>query len=283
MKAKRICVALTASWTAIAVSDEAFGQSIGLDGSVAPDVAVSHDSVDPNRVIVGLGVGVNPDYEGSEDYRLVPLWLLRVNDLYAPETYAQIFGTQLKTNFLPDPNWRFGLSGQFVPERDDVDNNRVDDLSSASESLMFGVVAGYDAELDEMGTFGVEIDARQDVINNNGYLVTGSLDYGRVLSRQWRLSSGLSTTYASSNYMENYFGIDSGNAARSGLDEYDADAGFKDASFRLGVDYSFTESWSTSLIGQYKRLLNDAKDSPITDDEGDANQWFTGITVNYAF
>jgi outer membrane scaffolding protein for murein synthesis (MipA/OmpV family) len=33
----------------------------------------------------------------------------------------------------------------------------------------------------------------------------------------------------------------------------------------------------------YKRLLDDAEDSPVVDDEGDANQLMGGILVTYTF
>ena len=33
---------------------------------------------------LGLGAGVAPDYQGSEDYELVPLWNIRASDLYDP-------------------------------------------------------------------------------------------------------------------------------------------------------------------------------------------------------
>ena len=59
------------------------------------------------------------------------------------------------------------------------------------------------------------------------------------------------------------------NAARSGLDQYDADAGFKDAGIDLALGFGQGPGWRASLIGRYRRLLNDAADSPIVKDEGD--------------
>jgi MipA family protein len=38
-----------------------------------------------------------------------------------------------------------------------------------------------------------------------------------------------------------------------------------------------------AFLGTYARLLNDAKDSPIVDDVGDANQFFAGALINYQF
>ena len=101
---------------------------------------------------VGLGGGVAPDYEGSENYELVPLWNIRANDLYDPNTYVQVLGPKLNSNFLPHDNLRLGLSGQYVAERDDVENDQVDSLSSTDDGLMLGVLLGYDFKLSARGS-----------------------------------------------------------------------------------------------------------------------------------
>ncbi len=91
---------------------------------------------------VGLGGGVAPDYEGSENYELVPLWNIRANDLYDPNTYVQVLGPKLNSNFLPHDNLRLGLSGQYVAERDDVEDDQVDSLRSTDDGFMLGVLLG---------------------------------------------------------------------------------------------------------------------------------------------
>ena len=48
-------------------------------------VALSSDAFAIDWTI-GAGVGVTPDYEGSEDYEPVPLWNLTARDLYDPNT-----------------------------------------------------------------------------------------------------------------------------------------------------------------------------------------------------
>ena len=79
--------------------------------------------------------------------------------------------------------------------------------------------------------------------------------------------------------MSDYFGIDTANAARSGLDRYSADAGFKDAGLDLVLGFGQGPGWRASLIGRYRRLLNDVADSPIVKDEGDEDQHFAGAVV----
>ena len=197
-----------------------------------------------NNGAFGLGLGFAPDYEGSEDYQAVPLWLVRYENIYHPATFAQLFATKFTSNFIADKNWRLGPTFDFVRKRDDVDNDRVDDLNSASESFLVGVIGGYDFVFPSNAIVGAEIDARVDVANDNGYLITPKLKYEGKLAQRWFINSGLSTTYASGDYMSNYFGIDAADAARSGLDEYDADASFKDISLDAAFTYAINENWT---------------------------------------
>jgi outer membrane protein len=122
---------------------------------------------------VGLGAGLAPDYEGSDHYEIVPLWNLRVNNLYNPNTFVQILGPRLRSNFLPSPHWQLGLDGQFIKERDHhVHDSAVSDLKSVDPSLMLGVIGGYDFLADPREQLAVQVEARQDVANGNGALAT---------------------------------------------------------------------------------------------------------------
>jgi outer membrane scaffolding protein for murein synthesis (MipA/OmpV family) len=41
--------------------------------------------------------------------------------------------------------------------------------------------------------------------------------------------------------------------------------------------------WLLTFGGRYERLLNDAKDSPVVQRHGDANQWQVGVAATYLF
>jgi outer membrane scaffolding protein for murein synthesis (MipA/OmpV family) len=103
------------------------------------------------------------------------------------------------------------------------------------------------------------------------------------VSESWLLNGFVSSTWADEDYMSSYFGIDAADAARSGLDEFSADEGFKDVTFGGGVSYRLFDRWSVSAIATYARLIDDAADSPVVDDVGDENQFFAGALVNYTF
>jgi MipA family protein len=235
------------------------------------------------RFTLGAGAGVAPDYEGSDDYELVPLWNLRVANLYHPQTFIQVFGPRLRSNFLPSDHWRLGLAGQFIKERDNVENDQVDDLEKVDPSVMLGAVGGYDFFADPQQDLVLEVEGRQDVANDNGFLITARGTYGGQLGQRWRLNASVGSTWASDDYMSSYFGIDGADAARSGLPEYSADEGFKDVSVGAALTYRLFERWSISALGSYTRLIDDAADSPVVDDVGDENQFFGGALVNYRF
>lgn len=230
---------------------------------------------------LGAGIATAPDYEGSDDNEAVPFWNLRAGDLYHPETYVQLVGSRLLSNFVPDDHWRLGLAGQFIKKRDDVDNDQVDDLENVDASLMLGVVAGYDFFTTLQNDLVLEFEARQDIANDNGFQGTLRGRYGHLFAGRWRFDGLVATTYAGDDYMNSYFSIDADDAARSGLDEFDADAGFKDVTLGASLTYRFLGNWSATGTGTYTRLIGDAEDSPVVDDVGDKDNVFAGFLINY--
>lgn len=236
-------------------------------------------------VSLGAGVGVAPDYEGSDDYTIRPLWSLRVGNLYGPTTYVQLEGLILRSNLLPHPSLRLGPAMQVVPGRSHstVEDNDVQQMQNISTAFMVGAIAGYDHALAPDRALFVEAFGRQAVGSDNGFLGTLSGGFRGLVAPQLRLRAALSSTWASEDYMSEYFGIDAANAQRSGLRQFDADAGIKDVSLGTALTYEFTPSWNATFLASYSRLFSDAEDSPITDDAGSANQFFFGATAGYRF
>jgi MipA family protein len=272
-----IAIVLIGAWLSTGV---ALAQPASTGDAIDPGDTAPGDGI---RVTLGAGAGVAPDYEGSDYYQAVPLWNLNVSNLYHPKTYVQLFGPLLRSNFIPDDHWRLGVAGQFIKKRDNVHNDRVDDLKSVDASLMLGLVGGYDFLADPRRDLVLEVEARQDVANDNGFLATIRGAYRARLTESLGMVAYVGSTWADEDYMKSYFSVDAANAAASGLDQFNADEGFKDVSFGGAVNYRFLERWSVAVLGTYARLLNDAKDSPIVDDVGDANQFFGGALINYQF
>ena len=81
--------------------------------------------------------------------------------------------------------------------------------------------------------------------------------------------------------MDTYFGVNAGNRGSSGLPDFKADSGLKDVGFNLVVNYTPWENWGIMGLLSYSALLNDAKDSPIVDDEGNDKQMSFGLMGTY--
>ena len=272
-----IAVVVLGAWLSTGL---ALAQPASMGDAVDPVDTAPGDGV---RVTLGAGAGVAPDYEGSDYYQAVPLWNLNVSNLYHPKTYVQVLGPLFRSNFIPDDHWRLGVAGQFIKKRDNVHNDRVDDLESVDASAMLGLVGGYDFLAEPQRDLVLEIEARQDVANDNGFLATIRGAYRGRLTESLGMAAYVGSTWADDDYMSSYFSIDAADAAASGLDQFSADEGFKDVSFGGAVNYRFLENWNMAFLGTYARLLNDAKDSPIVDDVGDVNQFFGGALINFQF
>jgi outer membrane protein len=234
-------------------------------------------AVEQTAVAVGLGPGVVPDYEGSSDYQIVPLPFVSVR--FSNNMSIQWIANMARANLIPSRTWMAGPMVQYIRERDDVDNNKVDKLDDVDASLMAGGFFGV-----RFDQFTLSLEAMQDIADgNDGAIVRLRGGYHLLMSKEWNVSINASTTWADDDYMEAYFGIDQSNADKSGLNTSDADSGFKDVGVALPVTYSPWEHWSIMGAVAFKRLLGDAADSPVVDDEGDENQFIGGMVLIYRF
>jgi outer membrane protein len=248
-------------------------QDLGADIDLGQEMV----QTGPGRGALGLGLGLAPDYEGSSDNQAVPLPFFQYRfDNNMSVMWAANRGT---VNLIPDPQWHGGLALEFVPERDDVDNNKVDDLDDVDASFMIGGFLGWENE-----EWKFSIEAFTDIADGNeGSMIRFRGGYKIPTPRPWAVSINAYTTWADDDYMEAYFGIDQRNSLKSGLKTHKADSGLKDLGFSLPVLYSPWEQWSLMGVVALKRLLGDAKDSPVVDDEGDENQFVAGVLAIYRF
>lgn len=256
-----------------------------LDVVIAAGVAViaaSAARADPNFT-VGAGAAYVMDYEGSDDYEPVPVWNLRTGNLYDSSTYVSIRGLRLESNVLPSENFRLGPVARYVPDYDHVDDDAVNDLKRPDSAVQAGLLAGYEITDERHIQYGVELEATYDVLHGNGALLTPRAKVRVPLAQNIFLSASIAATWASGDYMSNRFGISDADAARSGLDPFDADAGFKDAGLDLGFTYAFDKHWSVTAGGSYQHMLGDAADSPIIDDRGSEDGFRASALVNYRF
>ena len=72
-------------------------------------------------------------------------------------------------------------------------------------------------------------------------------------------------------------------SANSGLSEYDPDGGHEVGRHRRRDDWKATEKFTTSVFGEYSRLLGSAADSSLVKERGSPNQFTIGVSAAYRF
>ena len=236
---------------------------------------------------IGIGVGMAPDYEGSEDTEGAPSLFGRYQ--WDSGRYVALGGTReagralrLQANLISDawsPTWELGPVLQYRMERDDVDNNRVDGMKDIDAATELGAFVGF-----KSGPWAASLTYATDVSDEHDGAVTelaGS--YRLAMSDEFALKFGASVSYADSDYMETYFGVNSKNVGTSGFSNYSADSGIKDYGLSVSAEYALNQNWGLQGGVNYYRLMNDAKDSPLVDDVGDRNQLSASLAVTYTF
>lgn len=233
------------------------------------------------QAMIGGGASLWPDYEGSDDYEpgAMPLLVVSYRDL------VFLSGPSLGANLLtmrgPGPGnvLQAGPLVRYGFGRDEDDNDALRGLGDVDASVEIGGFVRYG-----MGDLSAELKAFKDVADgHDGILAELTLGYRRQLGQRWHASAELAATWADDNYMQTFFGITAAQAQASGLRRFDAEAGFKDVGVSLGLNYAFTEHWFVGGRAGYTRLVGDAADSPLVDDEGSADQFNIGLMVGYRF
>lgn len=162
----------------------------------------------------------------------------------------------------------------------------VDNLRDIDDTVEAGIFAGWTwiGEDGPRRQFTTSVQFLHDAGGEHeGYLVSGSARFFQPVSLPVTLSLGATLTYGSSDYMQTYFGVDSDNAARSGLRQFDADGGLRDVRFPMMAIFSLSPTWHIAGGLIFSRLIGDARDSPIVDERGAINQLYSGIGTAYAW
>ena len=233
---------------------------------------------------VGLGAGYRPDYEGSNDYEPFPigfvrLWLDDGRDIELRGAESSGSAVRLSSNLIPNSDFEFGPVAQYRLSRDEVHSGRVDSLDGPDEAWEVGGFAAFTPGPWRIGaTYAYDVSGE-----HGGHLVELAGGWREQLTDIFDLGLSVASTYASSKYMSNYFGVDPAESAATGFDAFDADNGFKDVGTRVTLGFGGQEwdGWKLFASASYFRMLGDAEDSPIVDDAGDANQFFGGLGVAY--
>lgn len=251
---------------------------------------------DPNdqsdSFTIGAGVAYIPDYEGSDDYRVIPAAAVRGQvggiKFFTRATYLYVDfikrgDSPLELDLGPIVGARLNRTGK-------IEDDFVDALPELDTAIEVGGFAGlsYHGLTNPYDSLSFRLDVVKDVGGaHESTLVTPTIDFGTPLSRSFYVGLSASAEWAGGDYADYYYSISPADSLASGLPVFDADGGFK--SWRLGLlgNYALsgdlTHGWSIFALGNYSKLSGDFADSPIVDLRGSSSQWLAALGVAYTF
>jgi outer membrane protein len=223
---------------------------------------------------VSLSVSSKLDYSGSDaprasvkpefDYQWANGWFAGTN-------------RGVGYNFSKDPMLQYGLGLGLDLGRKESATGALAGMGSIDAKVEYGAFLNYAPDrhwrLSSLLRYGSG-DTGQGVTANFG------ANYAMDIAPKWRLDLGVSTTWANSQYMQSYFGVNATQSQQSGHAEYSPAAGLRDVSSSLNLSYQVTPKISVSGGLRASRLVGDARNSPIVT----SPQSVSGsLSIGYAF
>ncbi|MFK4003089.1 MipA/OmpV family protein [Qipengyuania sp. NPDC077563] len=253
---------------------------------------------DGDFLSVGVGVGYNPSYSGSDDYNVNVLPIVQ-GSVWGIDINPRPAGLAL--DLIPDASEGVSFSaGPMVRLRNDrVDADDInDDVVAAYGELDRAVEVGasvgvkFPQLLNPFDSLSLSLDATWDVAGaHDGRTISPSVTYFTPVSRATAASLSFSTSFVDDDFADYYYSVPAANAALPAEDVlpgFNAEGGMQSYGLNLLVAHDLSGDLTDgglSLvgIGGWTKLVGDAADTPFTSIRGDDDQYLVALGVGYTF
>lgn len=225
-----------------------------------------------------VGLGFEPDYIGSNDYRFAPsgsISFARKGDATggwgAPDDGFSV-------GLVGDRTLSAGLVGRWRSGRDDKGDLRgIDKIDGTIEAG--GFLNSWPADW---------LRLRGEVRHGLGGHDSWTADVGAdavARTGAWTISIGPRLAWADEDFTRTYFDVTVADAARSpfAIPAFATKGDFWSPGLLASAEYRVNRSWSVTATGGYHRLTGDAADSPLVADLGSRDQFNAGLSLTYTF
>jgi outer membrane scaffolding protein for murein synthesis (MipA/OmpV family) len=247
-----------------------------------------------DTVTLGVGAATVPSYDGSDKnvVTAAPLVRGRVSGIN-----FVVLGSRAWADVIADnngPGWDF-QAGPVVNinlnRTSRIEDRQVAALGKVDTAIEAGGFVGIGKQgliTSDYDTLTASVSYVHDVGTvHKSYVLSPSFSYGTPLSRKAYVLLNASANYMGDGYAQTYFGVTPGGSARSGLPVYYAHKGWKDWTLGAMGNVALTGDLThgLSMVGgvAYRRMLDDAADSPVVRIAGSRNQWYGALGLAYTF
>jgi len=225
---------------------------------------------------IGPGVLVTPWFEGSANYRVLPIPALELRykrDRFFISAREGIGATLLDAEgFKAGPVLRYRFSR-------DQSGNYLNGMGSVPFTVEGGAFLRYDHPW-----FGVRLEARRGLGGHNGFLFDSALDGRLRLGSGLMLSAGPRLSISDATYNQAFFGVDAAQSAGAGYGTYFPTGGLRSVGVGASAVWRVTDRITFATFGGYNRLGDVPAASPIvTGPGGSADQFTVGSALSWRF
>ena len=265
--------------------------ALAQSGPAGPAMPSAEEVADKDALTIAGGVGYRPDYEGSDDYHLIPAAAVRGKyhgisfTTRATYLYVDVIKDSAKFGFDFGP-----IIGARSNKRRHIHDDVVELLPKTKTAFEVGGFAGvsFHGLTNPYDTLALRLDVLHDVGNaHESTTFSPSLDFSTPLSIKTYASASIGAEFVSNKFADYYYSITPAGSLASGLPTFNAGGGMKNWKTSLLVNQSITGNLlhGLSIFGtvQYSRLTGDFKRSPIVSLRGSPNQWLAAAGLAYTW
>jgi len=278
------CFALAAS-----LAPPAFAQSQPTAGALpTPEEVANKDTV-----TVAAGAAIVPDYEGSDDYRIIPAGAIRGKvhgfsfTTRGSYFYLDVIPHSGKVDFDVGP-----IVGVRFNSRKKIDDDIVKLLPKRKTAIEVGAFAGvsFHGLTNPYDTLALRVDVLHDIGKaHKSTVFSPNVEFSTPLSMRTYASLNVGAEFVSNKFADYYFSLTPADSIGTGaiLPPFNASGGMKNWKAGLLLNQTLTGNLLHGIsifgLGQYSRLVGDFKRSPIVSQRGSANQWIGALGLGYTW
>ncbi|MFC5386024.1 MipA/OmpV family protein [Aquamicrobium segne] len=226
---------------------------------------------------IGATGMIAPDFEGSKKYLFSATPIISLGKAGNAVRFSSR-NDNISLALIDQGDFRAGLNGKFLWKRD----NDEDAIRGLDPVRWGGEIGGF-FEFYPLDWMRMRAEIRHGVRAHKGVISDIAVDAFHDVTPEVRLSGGPRLSFASAKYFDAYYGVSTAEAQRSGLSEYDPGGGIRSMGVGGAVTWKVSDPVTTSLFGEYSRLMGPAADSSIVRERGSRNQFTLGASASYRF
>jgi outer membrane scaffolding protein for murein synthesis (MipA/OmpV family) len=280
---------LTCALLGACLASPAFAQSQPTAGSLPTPEEVAKKDI----ITIGAGAAIVPDYEGSDDYRIIPAGAVRgkVGGISfitrGTYLYVDVVPSGAKVDFNAGP-----IVGLRLNTRRHIDDPIVKLLPRRKTAWEVGGFAGVSVHglTNPYDTLGFRVDVLHDIGSaHKSTTFSPNVEFSTPVSRSTYVGLNVGAEFVSNRFADYYYTISPADRLATGnqLPVFNADGGMKNWKAGLLVNQSLSGNLLHGLsifgLGQYSHLVGDFRRSPIVSQRGSASQWIGALGLGYTW